>query len=85
VDERIDLARWAVVNGPMGLLHDIIPEWWDMVVVVRRLERRGRMEDEAALSSSNKQEVFVKLLVISLTIGPEGKRRGWSKTQDSRN
>jgi hypothetical protein len=43
-----------------------------MAVVDRSLEGRGRMDYEAALSSSNKQEVFVKLLVNSLTMRPEG-------------
>jgi hypothetical protein len=51
----------------MGVLQDMIPEW-DMAVVERILEGRGRMEYEAALSN-NEQEVFEKLPVISLTLG----------------
>ena len=43
-----------------------------MAAVERILEGRGRMEDEAALSSSNEQVVVVKLLVFSLTMGPKG-------------
>lgn len=39
------------------------------------------MEDEAALNSSNEQEVFVKLLVFSLTMDRRGKRGDWGKAQ----
>jgi hypothetical protein len=50
-----------------------------MAVVDRSLEGRGKMEDEAALSSSNKQEVFVS---YSLTLSPWDRRvkgRGWTR------
>jgi hypothetical protein len=40
----------------MGVLQDMIPEW-DMAVVERIVEERGRMEYEAALSNQRARGV----------------------------